>query len=1093
MASVRFGGFEFDLSLRELRKSGIRIRVPDQSLALLAMLLERPGELVTREAIQARLWPNGTVVEFEHSVNSAMRRLQQALLDTATTPRFIETLPRKGYRFIGTLEPVAADPEAKRRVEPLLAQEASLPDRPDSEGPTETSVTLALPKNLSGRYEIEVRLGAGGMGEVFRARDTRLGRSVAIKISQARFSDRFEREARAISALNHPHICTLHDVGPDYLVMELVEGETLSARLRRGRLSIEEILRYALQIAEALAEAHAHNIVHRDLKPSNVMLTRHGVKILDFGLAKMLNETDVTRTRDVMGTPAYMSPEQVEGREPTPATDLFSLGLVLYEMSTGSLPFRGGTVAQMLLGGSPAAIPAPSNQRAELPVELDRLVARLLERDPARRVRSAAEVARELRALTERLAAPPVQSRLGPALAAAAGVLILAMAAGAWLYHRIDQRRWVREEAIPQIAKMAPKQPLAAFLLLRKAEQILPGDARLGEIEKSSTRLVAIDSTPPGAKVEMQDYLSPGTWFELGTAPLRNIRVPQGYFRWKISKPGEGEFVVGRFAWDTRNLAFPSALGSPPGMVPVPGGHFEDLIDFVGWLRYDLPAFDIDRFEVTNAQYQQFVDQGGYKKPEYWKKQFIKDGKELTWEQAMDLFRDPTGRSGPSTWEAGHFPQGQAEYPVSGVSWYEASAYAAFAGKTLPALAQFFTASPSDLAFFVVNQSNFGGHGPAPVGKFAGVGPFGTLDMAGNVREWSLTASGGSQFILGGGWGGQTYQAFDPELLSPFDRSPMNGFRTVRNRGPLPAEVAAPLVSRGRDFSKAKPVSDDVFQAYKAMYEYDRTPPNPVSAGIVEDTPAWTKEKITIDAGYQGRRLTTYLFLPKNVRPPFQTIVFFPSARAEFMPNSQKLGDMQFVDYTIKSGRALIYPVYAGTYERITPHQGRPGEVTAEQPGAQPQSLDFDVCCLPLLIERSKEVRRSVDYLVTRPDIDAGKLAYLGVSMGAADGVIITALENRFRVLIFLDGGFYLSQGVRGGDQVDFAPRIKKPVLMVNGRYDFTFSPARAQEPLMRMLGTPEADKRRVVLETPHDVSQQKDALSREVLGWLDKYLGRVN
>jgi eukaryotic-like serine/threonine-protein kinase len=973
------------------------------------------------------------------------------------------------------------DDELRREVESLLAQPSgdgilARPAWRDAETVLDSTATQIVPGIQLGPFRIEAPLGAGGMGEVFRARDTRLGRSVAIKTSHERFSDRFEREARAISALNHPHICTLYDIGPDYLVMELVEGETLAARLKRGKLSLEETFRYATQTAQALAEAHAHAIIHRDLKPSNIMLTRHGVKVLDFGLAKMLSEPGVTETRAVMGTPAYMAPEQTEGREPSSATDLFSFGLVLYEMAAGKLPFPGASLAQMLSTGSNAAIPPPSEQRAELPAELDELVAKLLRKDPAQRAQSASEVAGQLAALADRLAAPPLRPRLRPMLAVGAIAMIFLLAGGSWLYRRMEQRRWVREEAIPQLTKLAAQEPLAAFLLLRKAEQILPGDPQLAGIVKSATQLTSVESTPAGAKVEIQDYLSPGDWFSLGTTPLKNVRIPVGYFRWKISKPGEKEFVAAPPTADAMKFTLPSA-DRDAGMVPVAGGMWGALVDFLGWLVYDLPPYDIDRFEVTNAQYQEFVDQGGYRKPEYWKEKFVKDGKEMTWGQAMDLFRDPTGRPGPSTWEAGHFPQGQAEYPVSGVSWYEAAAYAAFVGKSLPAIGQWFKAAPADLAPFSVNQSNFGGRGPVQVGTLGGVGPYGTYDMAGNVREWSLTAIDDGRFILGGAWRTQTYAAMDPEVLPPFDRSPLNGFRTVRNHGVLSAAAAAPLVTRGRDFSKAKPVSDDVFQAYKTMYAYDRTPLNAKTEGIVEDTAVWTKEKIAIDAGYEGQRLPIYLFLPKNVHPPFQTVLFFPSARVELMTHSQNLGDMDFVDYVIKSGRALLYPIYQGTYERRAPKQARPGDIED----------------LQLVIQQSKEVRRSVDYLATRPEIDASKLAYLGVSVGTAYGVIFTALEDRFRTLVFLDGGFFLGPARRGRDQADFAPRVTKPVLMVNGKYDSSFSPQRSQEPLLRMLGTPEGDKLRVVLDTPHDVSQQKDALSKEVLAWLDKYLGRVN
>ena len=233
-----------------------------------------------------------------------------------------------------------AHPELRREVESLIAQQSSgTPlDHPAWEGAPSllpSTVATLTPGTQLGPYKIEGPLASGGMGEVFRGVDTRLGRSVAVKTSREQFSERFNREARAISALNHPHICTLYDVGPNYLVMELCEGETLAARLKRGKLSIDDTLRYGQQIADALAAAHTKGIVHRDLKPGNIMISKSGVKVLDFGLAKSSQDETLTGTHMVMGTPAYMAPEQREGKECDARTDIYSLGLVLYEMATG--------------------------------------------------------------------------------------------------------------------------------------------------------------------------------------------------------------------------------------------------------------------------------------------------------------------------------------------------------------------------------------------------------------------------------------------------------------------------------------------------------------------------------------------------------------------------------------------------------------------------------------------------------------------------------------------------------------------------------------------------------------------------------------
>lgn len=934
-----------------------------------------------------------------------------------------------------------------------------------------------------GPYRLEALLGTGGMGSVYRATDTRLNRKVAVKITKAHFQERFEREARAIAAFNHPHICTLYDVGPDCIVMELLEGSTLAEEIRKGGMGWEQTLRYGRQIALALAEAHGRGIVHRDLKPGNIMVTRHGVKVMDFGLAHIASEDRLTAANTVMGTPEYMAPEQMLGWEADERSDLFALGLVLYEMAAGKLPFPGRSLGRMLAEGSIGEAPRLANARADTTPAMDALVAKLLERNPSERVQSAAEVAARLETEEQRRAAASLPGRRrvlrASVLIPVAVAVVLAMVAAVWGEQRWSRRRWAREAAVPQIQRLLfDEKPLGAFEVLRKAENALPGDKQLAKLERSFTQQSSIRSTRPGAKVEIQDYLSPSEeWYTLGVTPLEHVTIPRGYFNWRLSGLSKEAFLSAPLTDTTMSFSYPPAADEAADMVAVPGGAWGDLVGFVGWMNYQLPDFEMDRFEVTNGDYQKFVDAGGYQKREYWRERFVKDGKELTWEEAMDVFRDPTGRPGPSTWRAGHFPEGRAAYPVSGVSWYEASAYLAFVKKTLPALGQWFKTSPNDVAWYTVNKSRFSGNGPLPVGASGAVGVFGTYDLVGNVREWCLNAvDGDRRFILGGAWGTQTYQAYEPEALPPFDRSAFNGFRGVRNRQALSADAAGPIVRRSRDFAKYIPANDQVFQLYRAMYAYDRTPLNP-EVGAKQDSADWSKQKITIDAGYGNERLPMYLFLPKSVKPPYQAIVFFPSARVNTIPSSEILEDMDFIDYVIQSGRAVVYPIYRGTYERHGAFDALPGEV-----GDREQ-----------IIQRTKEVRRAVDYLETRPDlIDRNKLAYLGVSQGSAMGLMAVALEDRFKAAVFLDGGYFLNPALPGGDQADFAPRVKKPVLMVNGKYDFTFPPDQAQMPMFQMIGTAAADKRRVVLETPHDVSLDKPDLSREVLAFLDQYLGRV-
>src|ERR1039458_4521639 len=270
-----------------------------------------------------------------------------------------------------------------------------------------------------GPYEILAPLGAGGMGEVFRARDTRLDRTVAIKICTGHFTERFEREARAISSLNHPHICALYDIGREgtveFLVMEYLEGESLEARLRKGPLPIEEALQIAIQIASALAAAHRRGMVHRDLKPGNVMLTCGGAKLLDFGLAKMnepagLSDTDVTQLTPhrpitvegtILGTLQYMSPEQLEGKEADARSDIFSFGAMLYEMITGRKGFAGSSQATLIAAVMMTAPPPVSTLQPMASPALDRLVRTCLAKSPDERWQNAGDLSRELEWIAE--------------------------------------------------------------------------------------------------------------------------------------------------------------------------------------------------------------------------------------------------------------------------------------------------------------------------------------------------------------------------------------------------------------------------------------------------------------------------------------------------------------------------------------------------------------------------------------------------------------------------------------------------------------------------------------------------------------------
>ena len=949
---------------------------------------------------------------------------------------------------------------------------------------------------VASRYRVERVIAHGGMGVVYEAVDEQLGRRVALKVLAAETQtdparlDQFRAEARTLSALNHPSIVTIHEVGAiddaPFIAMELVEGQTLGTRLRFGPLALRDALDVGVQVARALAAAHGKGIIHRDIKPENLMIRDDGyVKVLDFGVAVLRPQsvpgqtllaatTRGLETLVVAGTPAYMSPEQIDSASIDARSDLFSLGVTLCEALTGTNPYARPSVLDTLTSIGKAPTPAEPAV-VKLPKPLRAILLKLMQKNPADRYRSAADLTTELGRLARELDGSSGWRGRRSLVGIAAAALVAAVAVGLFAWRAAEHRRWAREEAIPQIASLvAADRAAAAFPLVSQAKKYLAGDPELERVVASATRVTSIHTRPEGALVEVKDYNTPAEpWIKLGTTPLENLKVPSGYLRWRVSDASRGELVSAPLPSKAVTFDLERAGRAPKGMVPVEGGIWGGISGYYGTLVYMLPPFFIDRLEVTNRAYQEFVDKGGYQTQSYWKQPFVRDGQELSWSDAMALLRDSTGRAGPATWAGGHYPEGKADYPVAGVSWFEAAAYAEFAGKNLPVFAQFAKMTANDADKFVIPLSN-DSQDLAPVGKSDTLGPYGTYDLVGNAREWSWNEAGEGLRLLQG----RLPNSYAPEVLSPFDRSGLNGFRCVVNEGELPADALKKLKPLLRDFSKAVPATDEVFAVYRAAYAYDKTPLDAKAEPLPDDSEHWTRQKITFNTAYDKTRMTAYLFLPKRVRAPFQPVVFFPSARVNSLPSSSELGDLTFMDFVVDSGRAVIYPVYQYLYERhgdVSPYPG---------PNFQRETL----------IQWSKDLGRSLDYLATRDDIDMTRVGYLGVSQGAADGLFLVTIEDRIKAVVLLDGGFFrYDKPLPGMDPVDYAVRLKKPVLMVNGRFDWTFPLEGAQNPMFEMLGTPAADKRHVVFDTPHDVRIRQAELTKEVLGWYDTYLGKVN
>jgi dienelactone hydrolase len=666
-----------------------------------------------------------------------------------------------------------------------------------------------------------------------------------------------------------------------------------------------------------------------------------------------------------------------------------------------------------------------------------------------------------------------------------AGVLV----AAALRVNDLRHARWARNQALPEIAQLLDQGKFnLAFRLTREAQRYIPNDPLLSRLSRSFTVPISIETAPAEADISVKIYSAASQeWISLGRSPLENIQVPWANLRWKISKPGFEAVEAASFVLPNVRLNFTldPAGTRPPGMVRVPSGIFQ----IRSASPVELESYWLDKYEVTNRQFKEFIERGGYQNRANWKEPLLKNGRALSWEEAAAEFRDSTGRVGPSTWELGTFADGQADFPVGGVSWYEAAAYCESVGKTLPTLYHWYKAAGLGIPSDILQFSNFNGKTPVGVGTLQGLGPFGTYDMAGNVKEWARNETGSKHYILGGAWNEPSYMFATEDAELPFSRSPTLGFRCAKYGSPLPAVLTRSIDALSRDYKREKPVRDSVFRVYKSLYAYDHTELDARAESVDDSSENWRKEKISFRAAYGNERVTAYLFLPKGASPPYATVIYFPGISSFFEKSSENIrpDDLEFL---VKSGRALLYPVYMGTYERrINSSSIRETPEEVVQPGS---------ACLPvgpnagrdLVQQWAKDMSRAIDYLENRKDIDSHQLAYYGLSLGAIWGPVMTAVEPRFKASVLVAGGLPFEKLPPEIEPLNFASRVKVPTLMLNGRDDFMFPVQSSQVPLFQFLGVPSGLKRHVVLNSGH-VPPPKPVV-KEALDWLDRYLGPV-
>ncbi len=683
-------------------------------------------------------------------------------------------------------------------------------------------------------------------------------------------------------------------------------------------------------------------------------------------------------------------------------------------------------------------------------------------------------------------------------------VLVLAVVGGMIYIPTLQKNKtegrmkWARD-VVPEIQKsMQAGDFKKAYELATEADKYID-DMLLDQLIGQTSGELSFVTSEPGAQVSYKPYNEPNSpWQSVGKTPIAALHLPLGIYRWRVELDGYAtrEFVrpvfprgASEFAGQDSavyNLQLAPVSPETDGMSFVEGSVFFPSITGIGIVEYNIDSFFIDITEVTNAAYREFVEAGGYTDPKFWTEPFELSSEILSFDDAKKRFVDSTGRPGPASWVMGDFPAGKENYPVQGVSWYEAMAYAKFRGKMLPtfyhwARAAFpiMEAGMLVLTPQMIAYSNLESDGPIPVASTPDLSSTGTYNMAGNVREWCLNARGNLHFTMGGKWDEPEYILFSPTPLDSWDRTEGNGFRCMRM--PDGAQVQEEFL---------KPLGEYTFEANRKRYTPETlrstlavfaTPARTDYAVKIESTDTtprhYNREKLSIaGVGDMDSRLPIELDTPKTGKGPWPVVIFQPGMDSLYVrdPHAGLADSAQFLTQT---DRILVRPILAGMYYRNT------GNTARQFAEAQARGVYFRTWI--------QELNQTVAYLKTRPDVDPNAISFYGISLGATIGVVFGAENKDVKSVILALAGLppLMKEAVNGIAPLieEYATLIRQPVLMLNGRYDFLMPVEESQNPLFNRLAADPAHKKHVLYDEGHSLPSQSEVI-REVTAWLDQY-----
>ncbi len=627
-----------------------------------------------------------------------------------------------------------------------------------------------------------------------------------------------------------------------------------------------------------------------------------------------------------------------------------------------------------------------------------------------------------------------------------------------YFFRKINNNQTLVSEIIPELIDTYDEGKIAESF--NKAKELLedyPNNDIIKNYYEKSSKYVPLKIDKDGVEISVK-YSGDSTYTYLGKSPIDSFIAPNmwGWLSHKLKlNYNDLEFELdGKNSYDY--LMPEATIEVPENHKVFLGSKVNMFLQGINFEETQIESFSIAKNEVSNKEYQDFVDAGGYENPAYWDFPFEVGNKIYDFNSSIKLFTDKYGKLGPANWSYGKFPAGLENLPVTGISWFEARAYARYSKLSLPNLYQWLFASGIPDDWFTVNQSvtNESNYNSTQLREVSNnAGSYNELNnIGGNVKEWALNPNGDEKekySIMGGAYNEASYTFNNYYSLSPFDRSIGNGFRLSKNLSNKQSELDNKIIPDfKRNFDELEDVSDEVFEVYKSQFDYGNKPLNSITTNIEDFNEGYTAQKFELETTYESdEKLTGYIVFSNKFKDKYSPVIIFPNASSIGTNNDSDFPNLGF-KHLLDEGYAIIQPMYFNTYNR---------EKILKTFWAS-ESEDYK----DAIIKIGQDYKRTLDYIESRNDFDFSKMSYFGYSWGSTTSNYLLAIDDRIKAAVICVGGLMLQKSKKEVEAHYYVRRIKTPILHIIGKEDGIFGYEENYKPWKKLIGTPK-DKLKLI------------------------------